>query len=82
MNHNILMEVNFLQSRIVNGDVTGVNEFTMMAGLVDVRDRGVYCGATIIANNYVVSSAHCLTNRVAASLSILIGDHDYTTSKF
>lgn len=66
----------------MNGDITGVNEFTMMAGIVDVRDRGVYCGGTIISNNYVLSSAHCLTNKVATSLSILVGDHDYTTSMF
>lgn len=52
----------------------------MMAGIVDTRDRWVYCGGTIISTNYVLTSAHCLTNRVAASLSILVGDHDYAIS--
>lgn len=52
----------------------------MMAGLVDTRDRYVYCGGTIIAGNYVLTSAHCLTNREATSLSILIGDYDYASS--
>lgn len=65
-------------SRIVNGEVTGVNEFVMMAGMVDTRDRNVYCGGTIISNNHVLTSAHCLTNRVASSLSVLVGDDDYT----
>lgn len=69
-----------VQSRIVGGTNTGVNEFTMMAGLMDTSDRGVFCGGTIIASNYVVTSAHCLFNRQATSLSILIGDHDYATS--
>lgn len=54
----------------------------MMAGLVDTRDRYVYCGGTIIAGNYVITSAHCLTNREATTLSILVGDHDYASSKF
>lgn len=76
----ILKKKTFLQSRIVGGDFTLPNEFTMMAGLVDTRDRYVYCGGTIIATNYVLTSAHCLTNREATSLSILVGDYDYASS--
>lgn len=69
-----------LQSRVVNGVFTGVNEFSMMAGLVDTGDRYVFCGGTIISNSYVLTSAHCLSNRATTSLSVLVGDHEYTTS--
>lgn len=34
-------------SRIVGGMETEVNEFTMMAGLVDIKARLIKCGATI-----------------------------------
>lgn len=71
-----------LQSRVVNGEVTGVNEFPMMAGLMDSGTRMIYCGATIISNKHVLTSAHCLTNRATTSQSVLAGDHDYASSEF
>lgn len=35
------------RGRIVGGVTTGINEFPMMAGLTDVNDGKIFCGATI-----------------------------------
>lgn len=50
-----------------------------MAGLVELPINSVYCGATIIARNYAISAAHCLTNRNITDLVLLVGDQDYST---
>lgn len=70
-----------MKSRIVNGVYTGVNEFTMMAGLTQ-GTAFVFCGGTILANYYVLSSAHCVYGKSATSLQVLVGDWDYASSKY
>lgn len=66
-------------SRIVNGVNTGVNEFTMMAGLAQ-GTAFIFCGGTILANYYVISSAHCVAGKNPTSLQVLVGDWDYATN--
>lgn len=66
-----------IQSRIVGGVNTGVNEFTMMAGLVYQQNPTVFCGGTILSNYFVLSGAHCVVGKAATSLKVLVGDHDY-----
>lgn len=66
----------------MGGVETGVNEYPMMAGLIDSSaERNVFCGATIIARNFAVSAAHCLTNRNTSALGLLVGDHNYASGK-
>ncbi|XP_046609889.1 venom serine protease 34-like [Neodiprion virginianus] len=67
------------QSRIVGGTTTVVNEFPMMAGIVDVNKRLVFCGATIISPTVVASAAHCLQNMPTKETAVLVGDHDVST---
>ncbi|XP_017877743.1 venom serine protease 34-like [Ceratina calcarata] len=66
-------------SRIVGGTDAGVNEFPMMAGIVDSLEADIFCGATIIAKKYVVTAGHCLENRDTSTLAIVVGEHDVTT---
>ncbi|KAF4528108.1 hypothetical protein B566_EDAN016589 [Ephemera danica] len=70
---------NRYKNRIVGGEETGVNEFPMMAGVVDVGSARVFCGATIISPRRAVTAAHCLVQRMPANLAILVGDHDLST---
>ncbi|XP_062559127.1 venom serine protease-like [Armigeres subalbatus] len=67
------------RTRIVNGVETMVNEFPMMAALVDIRSRGVVCGATIISDEHALSAAHCLLLRSVDDTALLVGDHNLTT---
>ncbi|XP_065076544.1 venom serine protease-like isoform X2 [Ochlerotatus camptorhynchus] len=62
--------------KIVNGVQTLVNEFPMMAGLVNLSGRRVFCGATIISNRHALTAAHCLAGQKIASTALLVGDHD------
>ncbi|XP_044729853.1 venom serine protease 34-like [Chrysoperla carnea] len=65
--------------RIVGGVDTGVNEYPMMAGLVDFEEVSVFCGSTIISRNYVLTAAHCLVNAELNNTGILVGDWNLNT---
>lgn len=69
----------FSQSRIVNGHETGVNEYPMMAGLVDFEISDIFCGTSIISKRYTLTAAHCLLNRQTVTTGVLVGDHDIRT---
>lgn len=66
----------------MGGTDTGVNEFPMMAGIVDADNRDVFCGSTIISVRYVLTAAHCMTNRNYTRLGVLVGDHDLNSGKY
>ncbi|XP_066600685.1 venom serine protease 34-like [Prorops nasuta] len=66
-------------NKIVGGQETGVNEYPMMAGLVDASIKMLYCGAGIIAPRYVLTAAHCVTGRNVAQLGVIAGEHDLST---
>ena len=63
----------------MNGHETGVNEYPMMAALVDVQIKDLFCGTTVIARRYTMSAAHCLLNKQIAFTGVLVGDHDVST---
>ncbi|XP_053670994.1 venom serine protease-like [Anopheles nili] len=67
--------------KIVNGEETLVNEFPMMAALVDgsMSGEGIFCGATIITNYHAVTAAHCYMGRSLPNLALLVGEHDIKT---
>lgn len=68
--------------RIVGGRETGVNEYPMMAGLIDGRLRELFCGATIISPSYALTAAHCLIGKKPKTIGLLVGEHDTSVGKF
>lgn len=62
--------------RIVGGTETGINEYPMMAGLVDGIKQELFCGATIISKSYALTAAHCLMQVQPRKIGLLVGDHD------
>lgn len=69
-------------TKIVGGVETEVNEYPMMAGLVDPEEKSVYCGATIISERHVITAAHCVYQRFVNNVGVLVGDHDITTGNY
>ncbi|XP_050090994.1 venom serine protease-like [Anopheles aquasalis] len=68
------------KKKIVNGVETLVNEFPMMAALVDASGgEGIFCGATVITNYHAVTAAHCYMGRSLPNLGLLVGDHNITS---
>ncbi|CAD6234915.1 GSCOCT00014118001.2-RA-CDS [Cotesia congregata] len=63
-------------TRIVGGVSTGVNEYPMMAGLIDVINQNVFCGSTIINTQQVLTAANCVNGRSSNTVGVMIGDHD------
>ncbi|XP_026728126.1 venom serine protease 34-like [Trichoplusia ni] len=64
------------QNRIVGGQETGINEYPMMAGVIDVDISQIKCGAVIITNRFVMSAAHCVVGRNVARTAIVVGEHN------
>ncbi|GBP20836.1 Venom serine protease 34 [Eumeta japonica] len=67
------------ESRIVGGEETDINEFPAMAGVVDVTIYQIKCGGIIIASGYVLTAAHCLSNRKVNETAVVVGEHDVNT---
>ncbi|WP_432033751.1 serine protease [Streptomyces antibioticus] len=66
---------------IVGGQEADPNRHQFMAGLVDVRESRVYCGATLISPRYVLTAAHCVQGKNMRDLGVLLGDHDYGSGR-
>ncbi|EFN78606.1 venom serine protease 34 [Harpegnathos saltator] len=66
-------------TKIVGGNETGVNEYPMMAALVDPYRREIFCGGSIISPKHILTAAHCVTERSTNDMGVLVGDHDLTT---
>lgn len=43
-------------------------------GLVDSSSKRVFCSATLISKNLVVTSSHCLVRKKAANIQLMFGD--------
>ncbi|CAG9805075.1 unnamed protein product [Chironomus riparius] len=67
--------------RIVGGNETLVNEFPLMAAIVQ-SGVGVWCGATIISNKAALTAAHCFdSNTNFTSMQLVVGEHNITGTR-
>ncbi len=63
---------------MVGGQTAGVTEWPWQTMLADISATGggyQYCGATLIAANWVITAAHCTHNRIAASIGVVVGQY-------
>uniref|UniRef100_A0A1B6KRD9 Peptidase S1 domain-containing protein n=1 Tax=Graphocephala atropunctata TaxID=36148 RepID=A0A1B6KRD9_9HEMI len=56
------------------GDVAGFAEFPWQALVTAAGNRSLLCGAAIIADNAVITAAHCVNQLVAADLLVKAGE--------
>ncbi|XP_053394897.1 fibrinolytic enzyme, isozyme C-like isoform X1 [Mercenaria mercenaria] len=67
-------------SRIINGIEATPYEFPHQAALLSMGATGGshMCGGSVIAQDWVLTAAHCVEGRTPSSLAIVVDLHDYT----
>merc|ERR1712218_545989 len=67
-------------TRIVGGQEVEVNEWPWQAGMVWSGSSSVFCGATVISNEWILTASHCVDGTAASEIQMLLGEHDYWDS--
>merc|ERR1719189_3378131 len=67
-------------TRIVGGVETEVNEWPWQAGMVWSGSSSVFCGATVISDEWILTASHCVDGTNPAEIQVLLGEHDYWDS--
>jgi trypsin len=62
---------------VVGGEDVAEGEHPYMAAILE--DGGQICGGSVIASQWVLTAAHCISE--GASLSVAVGDIDYTEGR-
>ncbi|XP_043192654.1 serine proteinase stubble-like [Amphibalanus amphitrite] len=58
--------------RIVGGEVVPRKALPWMVGITSLIGRGPYCGGSIINERFILTAAHCVKNREASRISVLV----------
>ena len=70
---------------IVGGNQATPGEYPWQARLsVIIAGQGYLCGGSLIANNWVLTAAHCMMDENgvrASSIGVVLGDHDAATAE-
>jgi len=68
------------KKRIVNGTEADINEYPWQVGIVEKGQTTVFCGGSLISDQWVLTAAHCLQYDNSGTVELLLGEHDYTTT--
>ncbi len=66
---------NQITARIIGGNTAESNDWPWMAGLINKQhliSYGPFCGATLIAKDWVLTAAHCVIDNSSSNIDVLI----------
>ncbi|KAF6200257.1 hypothetical protein GE061_006560 [Apolygus lucorum] len=65
--------------RIVGGRQTLVNEYPLIAALVNKGRNFIFCGGTIITERHVLTAAHCKPKNPLQAVSVVLAEHQISS---
>ena len=65
----------------MGGEETEVNEYPWMVALVNPGLKTPWCGGSLVSAQHVLTAAHCTHGHTAASIEVLVGEHDTSDSE-
>lgn len=57
-----------------------MHEYPWQVGMVLYNRDSVWCGASLISNQWILTAAHCVTGDSPGDIQVLLGEHDYSSN--
>ncbi|XP_066973552.1 trypsin-1-like [Macrobrachium rosenbergii] len=65
-------------ARIVGGTVAQLYEYPWQAAMTSKTSNAPFCGASIIASEWILTASHCVYGTTADSIDIVVGEYDWS----
>ncbi|XP_064089876.1 trypsin-1-like [Macrobrachium nipponense] len=65
-------------AKIVGGVVTEMYEYPWQTAITSIASNQPFCGASIIASQWILTASHCVYGTTASSIKIVVGEYDWS----
>ena len=62
--------------RICEGTEAKLGELPWQANIASKNDRGHFCGGILLCDRFILTAAHCVVNKWAEDILVILGDHN------